>query len=141
MRAVLLLAFAAAVSTALVSSALGFSPSAAKSPSAATVDAALGMKDKGPTSSVTPYAKICTYNGGVLPTKVTFQEDTAATFAASEKAVGSMLVKVSGLGKGAWTTQAGGDLQVFNGSETLKILAPGVAAAKLEGLARKISGF
>jgi hypothetical protein len=141
MRAALLWACAAAVSAALVPSALGFSPSAAKCPAASTVDAALGMKDKGPTSSVTPYAKICTYSGGLLPTKITFQEDTAATFGAGEKAVGSELLRVSGLGKAAWTTKAGGDLEVFNGSETLKILAPGVAASKLEGLARKIPGF
>jgi hypothetical protein len=118
------------------------SPRSATCPSASVVAGELGLKVKAPTSSLTPYAKICTYaGGGVVPTKITFQEDTAASFAASEKAVGSMLVKVKGLGKGAWTTTVGGDLDVFNGSETLKILAPTISVAKLEALARKIPGF
>ena len=118
------------------------SPSSAECPPASVVAAALGVKVKAPTSSLTPYAKICTYAGGTyVPTKITFQEDTAATFAASEKAVGSLAVKVTGLGKGAWTTTVGGDLDVFNGSETLKILAPTTSVAKLEALARKIPGF
>jgi hypothetical protein len=48
---------------------------------------------------------------------------------------------VTGLGKAAWTTKAGGDLDVFNGSETLKILAPTTSVPRLESLARKIPGF
>ena len=131
-----------AVLGARASSALAFSPKSASCPSASTVNTALGTKLKSPASSLTAYSKVCTYSGGgILPTRITFQEDTATTFAASEKAVGKLAVKVKGLGKGAWTTTVGGDLDVFNGSATLKIVAPGVTAAKLEALARKIPGF
>jgi hypothetical protein len=131
-----------AVLGAMAPSALAFSPKSATCPTASTVNSALGTKVKSPTSTLTTYSKICTYeSGALLPTRISFQEDTAATFAASEKAIGKLGVKVKGLGKGAWTTTVGGDLDVFNGSATLKIVAPGVTAAKLEVLARKIPGF
>jgi hypothetical protein len=141
-KVVLAMACVAVVAVVLAAPSRAFSPSSAKCPSASVVGGALGLKVKSPTSSVTPFSKICTYaGGGLVPTKITFQEDTAATFAAGEKAVGSTLVKVSGLGKAAWTTKVGGTLEVFNGNETLKILAPAASATRLEGLARKIPGF
>jgi hypothetical protein len=104
------------------------------------VNAALGQKDAAPTVTRTAYATICTYRGsGVVPTKITYQVDTAATFAAGEKAASPLgIVRIAGLGKAAWAPKAGGGLYVFTGSETLKILSPLTSLAKLEGLARKL---
>ena len=71
------------------------------------------------------YAVVCTFRGGAIPTKMTFQVDTAGTFAASEKAVAALgVVAVHDVGRAAWAPKAGGDLNVFTGSETIKILAP-----------------
>lgn len=110
-------------------------------PSAAVVDAALGQKNKAPVVSTTPYARICTYKGtGIIPTKVEFQEDTAATFAASEKAAAAAVpvAKVKGLGKSAWMTKAPGSLYVFTGAYTIKLISPLTPNAKLEALAGKL---
>ncbi len=75
--------------------------------------------------------------GTLIPVKVEFQEDTATTFATSEKAVSKLgIVIVHGLGKAAWATKSGGELQVFDGHETIKIQAPLAATSKLEALAR-----
>jgi hypothetical protein len=86
------------------------------------------------------YNKTCLYKGsGAIPVKVEFQEDTPTTFATSEKAVAALgLVKVTGLGKAAWTLKVGGDLDVYRDGETIKILAPLVPAAKLEALAKRL---
>jgi hypothetical protein len=102
------------------------------------VNAALGQTGRAPVSTKTAYSKKCTYPGGILPTSITFQVDTAATFAISEKAVGALAIKVHGLGQAAWATKAGGSLYVFDGHETIKILAPLTATAKLEVLVRKL---
>jgi hypothetical protein len=110
-------------------------------PSAAVVNAALGQKNKAPTVTHTPYAIVCTYKGGgIIPTRVTFQKDTAATFAASEKAVVGMGIKtIHGIGKAAWTTKVGGAIYVFTGSYTIKVVAtPLTSFAKIEALARKL---
>lgn len=135
----IVLAFAAAV---LAPSAAAISPTSRACPSASVVNAALGQKGKTPTVSKTQYSKTCTYPGGILATKVTFQVDTSATFAASENAAASALrgsiVKVSGLGQAAWATKSGGSLYVFDDGTTIKILAPLTATAKLEVLARKL---
>jgi hypothetical protein len=73
--------------------------------------------------------------------------DTASTFAAGERAAGrfgTKIIKVHGLGQAAWTTGLG-DIYVFDGHETIKILAlslavrsPSTATAKVEALARKL---
>lgn len=110
-------------------------------PSASVVNKALGQSNKAPVSTKTPYGMICTYHGrGILPTKITFQQDTLATFTAGEKAAAAAgpVVKVHGLGQAAWTTKTGGFLYVFDGGESLKILSPLTATARLEALARKI---
>jgi hypothetical protein len=74
-----------------------------------------------------------------VPTKITFQKDTSVSFAAGEKAVSALgIVKVAGLGQAAWTTKAGGDLEVYRSGETVKILSPLTPAAELEALARKL---
>jgi hypothetical protein len=109
-------------------------------PSAALVSKELSQKDSAPTMMRVPYNVICTYKGsGIIPTRIEFETATASSFAAGEKAVvGLGLVKVSGLGKAAWTQTTGGDLQVFTGDETIKILSVLTPASKLEALARKL---
>jgi hypothetical protein len=88
------------------------------------------------------YAKICTYPGGLGLTKITFQQDTAKTYAAGEKAAASRLgaklvKKLTVSGHPAWTTNLG-DLYVFDTNQTIKILAPGIATTKLEALVKKL---
>ena len=110
-------------------------------PSASVVNTALGQQDKAPAMTTTPYARICTYKGtSIIPTKITFQEDTSQTFALGEKAAAAAgpLLKLKGLGKAAWGPKAGGGLYVFVGTYSIKILAPLVSTAKLEVLARKL---
>jgi hypothetical protein len=110
-------------------------------PPASVVSTALGQQDKAPVMTTTPYARICSYKGtGIIPTKITFQEDTTATFAAGEKAAAAVapVLKVKGLGKSAWGPKVGGGLYVFVGTYSIKILAPLVSTAKLEILARKL---
>ena len=124
------------------------SPAARACPSAAVVTKALGMKAGAPVATTTEYSKTCTYpGGGVGSTKITFQADTAASFAAGENAAGrfgSKIIKVHGLGQAAWTTGLG-DIYVFDGQETIKVLAlslevrsPTTATAKVEALARQL---
>ena len=118
------------------------SPTARVCPSPTVVNKALGTHLRTPVSTKTAYAKICTYPGGVGSTKITFQKDTSATFAASEKAaasgLGTKLVKKLTLaGHPGWTTNLG-DLYVFDVNQTIKILAPGTATSKLEALASKL---
>jgi len=109
-------------------------------PSAAVVNAALGQKGKTPKLTRSQYVVTCTYPGsGPVATKIEFETDTAASFTAGEKGAAALHpVKVSGLGKAAWTLQSGGDLDVFTGTESIKILSPFSSAAKLEALARKL---
>ena len=117
------------------------SPAKTKCPAASTVNAALGQRDKAPTSQTTTYAKVCTYKGsGVVATRIQFQVDTASTFAAGEKAAAATgtVAKVKGLGKAAYATKAGGFLAVFLGTESIRITAPIVALSRLERLARAL---
>lgn len=109
-------------------------------PSSSVVGGALGVTVKSPTSTKTAYAKSCMYASTPIPVKVDFQEDTSSTFATSEKAAAEVapLVVIHGLGRAAWATKVGGELQVFDGHETIKIEAPLVANSKLEALARKL---
>ena len=85
----------------------------------------------------------CTYPGAgkIYAVKITFQMDTASTFAASEKAAAAALrgsvVKVPHLGQAAWGTNPG-SLYVFDGHETIKILALLTPISKLEALAHKL---
>lgn len=133
------------VAAVLASSAVAAppSPTARACPSASVVNTALGTHVKAPVATkYSTYAKICTYPGGVGLTKITFQTDTSKTFAASEKAaatgVGAKLVKkVTVAGHPGWTTNLG-DLYVFDVNQTIKILAPGTATAKLEAFAKKL---
>jgi hypothetical protein len=136
-----------------VSSAAVTSPTARACPSASIVNAALGEHGKTAVATKTQFSKTCTYPGSASSTafwtKITFQEDTASTFAAGEKAATAALgaktvKKVLHLGQAAWTTGSG-SLYVFDGHETIKILAlslallaPSTGTAKLEALARKL---
>jgi len=139
---------AVTVAMGLVLSALVLAPASVAAfhvpkscPSASVVNKALGQSNKAPVSTKTPYGMVCTYHGrGILPTKITFQKDTAATFAAGEKAAAATgpVVKVHGLGQAAWTTTSGGFLYVYDGGESLKILSPLTTTTRLEALARKI---
>jgi hypothetical protein len=118
------------------------SPTKTKCPSASLVGATLGVHLSAPTSTTSTYAKVCTYkaSGSILPLKIQFQKDTAASFAAGENAVPkSIRTKVAGLGKAAYGTKAGGFLAVFLGSESIRITAPGISLALLEKLARKLA--
>jgi hypothetical protein len=118
------------------------SPAKAKCPSASVVGSTLGLHVNSPVATRTTYATVCTYHGGgVVPTKVQYQEDTAATFAAGEKAAGATgaVVKVKGLGKAAYAVKSGGFLAVFLGNESIRITAPLVPTAKLEKLARNLA--
>jgi hypothetical protein len=109
-------------------------------PSPSLAGSTLGLALKSPTVVHSKYFTMCTYaGGGAVPTRITFQMDTAATFAASEKAVSALSpVKVHGLGKAAWTLKSGGDLDVFTGAYTIKIVSPLTPSSKLEALARKL---
>lgn len=137
-----------AATVLVASSAAATSPTARACPAASTVKAALGGTVGAPVATKTQYSKTCTYpGGGIGSTKITFQVDTAKSFAASEKAAGSFgakITKVKGLGQAAWTTGLG-SVYVFDGHETIKILAlslevrsPSTATAKVEALARKL---
>ena len=110
-------------------------------PSASVVNKALDQNNKAPVSTKTAYGKVCTYHGrGILPTTITFQQDTKTSFLAGEKgsAAAGSIVKVKGLGQAAWTTKTGGFLYVFDGGESIKILSPLTPSVRLEALARKI---
>jgi hypothetical protein len=127
----------------LVASASAATPPVSRAcPSATVVNKALGTHLRTPVATLyKTYAKICTYPGGIGLTKITFQTDTAKTFAASEKAaasrLGNLIKKLTIAGHPAWTTNLG-DLYVFDGNQTIKILAPGTATAKLEALVKKL---
>ena len=132
----------ALIATAAVGTASAGSPTATKCPSATLVGATLGQKLKPPTSQAFPYAKICLYRGsGVVPTRVAFQEDTSATFAAGKANAAALgpVVNVRGIGKAAYGTKTGGFLAVFLGNESIRITAPLVPLSKLEVLARKLA--
>lgn len=118
------------------------SPTARTCPSAAVVNTALGTHVKAPVATkYMTYARICTYPGGVGLTKITFQQDTAQSFAVSEKAAAAagakVVKKVTVAGHPGWTTNLG-DLYVFDVNQTIKILAPGTSTAKLEAFAKKL---
>jgi hypothetical protein len=127
----------------VASSVAATSPNSRACPTATVVNKALGTHVRSPVAThYLTYAKICTYPGGVGLTKITFQEDTSKTFAASEKAaatgLGAKVVKkVTVSGHPGWTTNFG-DLYVFDVNQTIKILASGVTTAKLEVLAKKL---
>src|SRR5579862_477929 len=127
---------------ALVLSATTAAPAAVPKscPSASIVGAALGTKASTPRLAKNPYGITCTYGSNALAPKVDFQLDTAATFAAGEKAANAALpvTKIQHLGKAAWTPKTGGFLYVFTGSYSIKILAVLTSLPKLEALARKL---
>ena len=50
----------------------------------------------------------------------------------------SSIVVLHNLGKAAWATKVSGDLEVFDGHETIKILGLLIPTSKLEALARKL---
>ena len=109
-------------------------------PSASVVSSALGAKATAPVVTRSTYFTMCVYGRNALAPKVTFQEDTSATFAAGEKAAAAALpvAKISHLGKAAWAPKSGGSLYVFTGSYTIKVLSPLTSLAKLEMLAHKL---
>ena len=109
-------------------------------PSASVVGSALGGKATAPVVTHSTYFTMCVYGSNALAPKVTFQQDTAATFAAGEKAAAAALpvAKISHLGKAAWAPKSGGSLYVFTGSYTIKMLAPLTSLTKLETLAHKL---
>lgn len=111
-------------------------------PPASVVNAALAQSNGAPASAPNPFGLTCVYKGaGAVATKIQFQKDTAATFAAGENAVATTVVKpvsVSGLGESAYTMPSGGFLDVFTGSESIKITSPLSTTAQLEALARQI---
>ena len=117
-------------------------PTSRACPSASIVNAALGQRDGAPVVSKTAYSRTCTYPGKskIFSPKRTFQMDSASQFAIDEKAAGrygTKILKLRGLGKGAWTTGSG-DLYVFDGHEQIKILALMTPTVRLEALARKL---
>jgi hypothetical protein len=100
------------------------------------VNTALGLTVGPPTSATQPFGISCTYaGGGPVPVKITFQQDTAASFAAGENAVPSV-TKVSGLGDAAYVTT--GFIAVLNGRYSIRILAPTSSPHQLEALARTL---
>ncbi len=109
-------------------------------PSASIVSAALGAKASAPRLAKNPYGISCTYGTNALAPKVEFQLDTAATFAAGEKAANAALhvTKIQHLGKAAWAPKTGGFVYVFTGSYSIKILAVLTSLPKLEALARRL---
>jgi hypothetical protein len=136
-------AFAVLAAAAFIAAAQATtSPTKTACPAASLLDSTLGVSVKSPTSTTySVYSKTCSYAGttGQIPIRVTFQTDTPATFATSEKAVKNLgVVNVKGLGQAAWTLKSGGDLYVYNNGVTLKIVAPLITSPKLEALAKKI---
>jgi hypothetical protein len=143
-----LLGVCVAAGVLVASAAAVTSPTARACPSATVVNATLGTHSGAPVVTKTQYSKTCTYpGGGIGSTKITFQMDTLATFTAGEKGAGrfgAKIVKVHGLGVAAWTAGVG-EIYVFDGHETIEILAlslevrsPSTATAKVEALARKL---
>jgi len=105
-------------------------------PPASVVNAALGQSVGAPVLAQQPFGISCTYSGGgPVPTKITFQQDTPATFAAGENAVPSV-AKVSGLGDAAYATT--GFLAVLNGTYSIRILSPLSSQQQLEALGRQL---
>jgi hypothetical protein len=140
--AIALLGACASAGVLLASAAAATAPAARACPSSTAVNKALGMHVRTAVAShYLTYSKTCTYPGGIGLTKITFQTDTTSTFAASEKAaehaLGAKLIHKLNLSQGAWTTNAG-DLYVFDGHETIKVLAPGIATAKLEAFVKTL---
>jgi hypothetical protein len=133
-----------ALALAIASSTEAASPRATavpkSCPSASIVSSAFGGKATAPVVTHSTYFTMCVYGSNALAPKVTFQQDTAATFVAGEKAAAAALpvAKISHLGKAAWAPKSGGSVYVFTGSYTIKILAPLTSLAKLETLARKL---
>lgn len=143
-RSWLVIAICVCVAAAvLVASSAAATSTAKACPSASVVNAALGLHAGAPVVTKTAYSKTCTYpgTGKIYAAKITFQMDTASTFAAGEKAAAAALrgsvVKVQHLGQAAWGTNPG-SLYVFDGHETIKILALLTPISKLEALARKL---
>jgi hypothetical protein len=132
-----------AAAVLVASSSAATPPTARACPSASVVNAVLGLHGGAPVATKTAYSKTCTYpgTGKIYAAKITFQMDTASTFAAGEKAAATALrgsvVKVQHLGQAAWGTNPG-SLYVFDGHETIKILALLTPITKLEMLARKL---
>ena len=129
------LASAAAVTTATSSAA---TPKTC--PSASVVSAALGTKASTPTLTKNPYGISCKYGTNALAPKVEFQQDTATTFTAGEKAAATALpvVKIAHLGQAAWAPKSGGSIYVFTASYQIKILAVLTSLPRLEALVRKL---
>ena len=125
----------------LTSAAAATAPTARACPSSTVVNKALEHVRTAVASHYLTYSKTCTYPGGLGLTKITFQTDTSSTFASSEKAaaaaLGAKLIHKLNLSHGAWTTNQG-DLYVFDGHETIKILASGTATAKLEAFVKTL---
>jgi hypothetical protein len=111
-------------------------------PAASVVNAALGQRNNDPVSTAQPFGITCTYHGGgAVPTKIQFQTDMAATFAAGKNAVataGETPVTVPGLGDSAYVV--GGFLAVLKGSVAIEITSPLSTPAQVEALARQILG-
>jgi hypothetical protein len=141
--AIAMLGASGAGAVLLASAAAATSPTTRACPSASVVNAALGLHGGTPVATTTPYSKTCTYpgKGTIYSTKITFQMDTGSSFAAGEKAAAAALrgsvVKVQHLGQAAWGTNPG-SLYVFDGRETIKILALLTPTSKLEVLAHKL---
>jgi hypothetical protein len=129
-----------AMSAAAVLAAAGSAATPKSCPSASVVGAALGTKAGTPTLVKNPYGISCKYGTDALAPKVEFQQDTAATFAAGEKAAAAALpvVKIAHLGHAAWAPKSGGSIYVFTGSYQVKILAVLTSLPKLEALVRKL---
>jgi len=130
----------AAACAAAVSVATGSAATPRSCPSASVVGAALGTKASTAKVTKDPYGITCQYGTNALAPKVEFQQDTASTFAAGEKAAASALsvVKIAHLGQAAWAPKSGGSIYVFTGGYQIKILALLTSLPKLEALARKL---
>ena len=128
------------VAASAVSVAAGSAATPKSCPSASLVSAALGTKASTAKLTKNAYGITCQYGTNALAPKVEFQQDTAATFAAGEKAAGAALpvVKIAHLGQAAWAPKSGGSIYVFTGSYQIKILAVLTSLPKLETLARKL---
>ena len=72
-----------------------------------------------------------------MATKIEFQQDTAATFAAGENAT-PLTTVVPGLGDSAYASP--GFLAVLHGTFSIRILSALSSAQQLEALARKLLG-
>jgi hypothetical protein len=111
-------------------------------PPASLVDTTLGSIGSTLAPDSRPSIVSCSYLGSAL-SRIDFQPDTAASFAARKKefaATGHNPVDVTGLGDAAFAADGGIYLSVLKGSMSITVVAPGSTGPQVQNLARLLVG-